>query len=232
MRSEKKLKATSEQLCALSARLHSAREEEAARIAREIHDELGAAMSSLRWDLEDVAETISKSAHGPQLQKLQPKIETMMRLSDTTINTVRRIASELRPIALDALGLIETIEWQARQFQERTGIVVQCDCSRENVDLIQEQSTAAFRIFQEALTNILRHAQATRVNVLMKAEDGNFNLTISDNGRGITDDEKSGQHTLGLLGMRERAHLFGGKVDITGSEGKGTVVTVRIPISG
>jgi signal transduction histidine kinase len=102
----------------------------------------------------------------------------------------------------------------------------------ENVDLSQEQSTAAFRILQEALTNILRHAQATTVNIQMKKEDGEFILTIRDNGRGITDDEKSGQRTLGLLGMRERAHLIGGKIEITGSDGKGTVVIVRIPISG
>jgi PAS domain S-box-containing protein len=229
---EEKLNATTEQLRALSARLQSAREEEGTRIAREIHDELGAALSSLRWDLEDVDEAISRSGERSQVEELRKKIAAMMRLTDTTVNTVRRIASELRPIALDALGLSETIEMQARQFQERTGIGVQCDCTLENVDLSQEQSTAAFRILQEALTNILRHAQATTVNIQMKQEDGEFILTIRDNGRGITDDEKSGQRTLGLLGMRERAHLIGGKIEITGSDGKGTVVIVRIPISG
>jgi signal transduction histidine kinase len=156
----------------------------------------------------------------------------MMGLTDTTVNNVRRIASELRPIALDALGLSEAIEMQAQQFQDRTGIIVECDCTLENADLSQEQSTAAFRILQEALTNILRHAQATTVNIQMKKEDGEFILTIRDNGRGITDDEKSGQRTLGLLGMRERAHLIGGKIEITGSDGKGTVVIVRIPIAG
>jgi PAS domain S-box-containing protein len=228
---EEKLKATSEQLRALSARLQSAREEEATRIAREIHDELGAALSSLRWDLEDVDEAISESRDQLRPQELRKKIEAMMTLTDTTINTVRRISSEMRPIALDVLGLIEAIEWQARQFQDRTGIIVQLDCTLENVDLSLERSTAVFRIFQEALTNILRHAQATRVNIQMRQEDGEFILTINDNGRGITDDEKSGQSTLGLLGMRERANLIGGKIDITGIEGQGTVVTLRIPIS-
>lgn len=226
------LKATSEQLRALSASLEAAREEEGTRIAREIHDELGAALSSLRWDLEDVDEAISTSGERSQVEELRKKIAAMMRLTDTTVNTVRRIASELRPIALDALGLSEAIEMQAQQFQERTGISVQCDCTLENVDLSQEQSTAAFRILQEALTNILRHAQATTVNIQMKKEDGEFILMIRDNGRGITDEEKSGQRTLGLLGMRERAHLIGGKIDINGLAGKGTVVTVRIPISG
>ncbi len=228
---EERLRATTEQLRALSARIHSAREEEGTRIAREIHDELGAALSSLRWDLEDAAEATSQSGDRSQPQELRKKIEAMMRLTDTTINTVRRIASELRPIALDALGLSEAIELQARQFQERTGIVVHCDCTLENLDLGREQSTAVFRIFQEALTNILRHAQATMVKVQMKEGDSEFILTISDDGRGITDDEKAGKSTLGLLGMRERAHLIEGKIDITGSEGKGTVVTVRIPVS-
>ena len=225
------LKATSEQLRALSASLQAAREEEATRIAREIHDELGAALTSLRWDLEAVDEAVSESGDGSQLQELRKRIAAMIRLTDTTINTVRRISSELRPVALDTLGLTEAIEWQARKFQERTGIIIECDCTLE-VELGREQSTAVFRIFQETLTNILRHAQATRVNIQIKEDDGEFILTIRDNGRGITDDEKSGQSTLGLLGMRERAHLIGGKIDITGIDGKGTVVTVRIPISG
>ena len=230
-RAVEQLKATSEQLRALSASLQAAREEEATRIAREIHDELGSALSSLRWDLEAVDEAISESGDQSQFQELRKKTKAMIRLTDTTINTVRRIASELRPVALDALGLTEAIEWQARQFQDRTGINVECDCSLEKVHLSREQSTAVFRIFQEALTNILRHAQATRVNIQMKEEDGEFILTISDNGRGITDEEKSGQRTLGLLGMRERANLIGGKIDITGIDGKGTVATVRIPIA-
>ena len=226
------LRATSEKLRALSARLQTAREEEATRIAREIHDELGAVLSSLRWDLEAVDEALAVSGHHSQFPELRKKIEAMISLTDTTINAVRRIASELRPIALDILGLTAAIEWQARQFQDRTEITVECDCTLENVHLSGEQSTAVFRIFQETLTNILRHAQATRVNVQMKEQDGEFILTISDNGRGITDDEKSGQRTLGLLGMRERAHLVGGEIGITGLAGKGTVATVRIPISG
>ncbi|HEY0321205.1 MAG TPA: MEDS domain-containing protein [Pyrinomonadaceae bacterium] len=230
-RAEEQIRAASERLRALSARLSAAREEESIRIAREIHDELGAALSSLRWDLEEVDEVVSESGDQPQLAALRKKIEAMMRLTDTTVNIVRRIASELRPTALDELGLVEAIEWQCEQFQARTGIICQCDSSLENLDLNQEQSTAVFRIFQEALTNILRHAQATRVDVQMKEEAGEFVLTISDNGRGITEDEKAGSQSLGLLGMRERAHLIGGQINISGSEGQGTVITVRIPIS-
>jgi PAS domain S-box-containing protein len=227
---EEKTKATSLQLRALSARLQSAREEEATRIAREIHDELGAALSSLRWDLEDIAEAVSSSAEQLQVEELRDRIPAMINLIDTTINTVRRIASELRPIALDALGLRETIEWQARQFYERTGIIVECDFDQDSIDLMGEQATAVFRIFQEALTNILRHAQATKVSIEVNNEDGGFRLTIRDNGRGITDQEKSSRRALGLLGMRERANLIGGSVEITGSEGNGTAVTVRVPV--
>jgi PAS domain S-box-containing protein len=231
-RAEEQLKATTEQLRSLSARLQSAREQEGIRIARELHDELGATMSSLRWNLEEVVEVISDSTDLSHIVDLTKRIEAMIELTDTTLNVVRRIASELRPIALDELGLSEAIEWQGQQFQRRTGIVVRCDCDQESVKLSGESSTAVFRIFQEALTNILRHAQATAVQIQWKRENGESILTIGDNGRGITDDEKLGQRTLGLLGMRERAHLIGGKIEITGSEGKGTVVNVRIPISG
>jgi signal transduction histidine kinase len=185
----------------------------------------------LKWDLEEVVEVISGATDLSQFGEVTKRIEAVIELTDTTVNFVRRIASELRPIALDELGLSEAIEFQARQFQERTGIIVQCDCDQESVDLNGEQSTAVFRIFQEALTNILRHAQATTVKIQLHKENGAVVLTISDNGRGITDDEKSGQRTLGLLGIRERAHLIGGTIEINGPDGKGTVITVRVPIS-
>jgi len=230
-RAEEHLKATTERLRALSAGVQSAREEEGTRISREIHDELGATLSSLRWDLEELDEYISESGDESKQSEVRKKIEAMMRLTDNTVETVRRIASELRPIALDTLGLAEAIELHAKQFQTRTGIAIECDCSLENINLSREQSTASFRIFQEALTNVLRHAHATAIRIRMSKEGGEFVLTISDNGRGITDDEKSSARTLGILGMRERANLIGGEIDITAAEGNGTVVTVRIPIS-
>jgi PAS domain S-box-containing protein len=228
---EEKLKATTEQLRALSASVQSAREEESTRIARELHDELGGALTALRWDLEEVGGIISEATASTQLSFLRKKIESMTTLTGTTLDTIRRLASELRPMALDELGLVEAIEWQALQFENRTGIAVEFECSLEKVDLKSERSTAVFRILQEALTNILRHAQATQVTVTMKQEAGEFLLTIKDNGRGITESEKSGVHSLGLLGMRERAHLIGAQIDIIGIEEKGTLVAMRIPIS-
>jgi signal transduction histidine kinase len=229
-RAEEKLKATSEQLRALSASLQSAREEEGARIARELHDELGSALTSLRWSLDEIDSVLSKT-NKDDADTLRGKIATMITLVASTLNTVRRISSELRPGILDDVGLIAAIEWEIHQFQTRTGIASYVDSLMENAHLTREQSTAIFRIFQEALTNVLRHAQSTRVDITIKEEEGDFVLTIRDNGRGITDEETAGAKSLGLLGMRERAHLIGGEVNIAGVARQGTVVTVRVPLS-
>ena len=229
-RAEEKLKATSEQLRALSASLQSAREEEGARIARELHDELGSALTSLRWSLDEIDDVLSKT-NKDDADTLRGKIAAMITLVASTLNTVRRISSELRPGILDDVGLIAAIEWETKQFEARTGIVARLDSLVENVRLTREQSTALFRIFQETLTNILRHAAATRVDITAAEQGGEFVLTIRDDGRGITDEETSGEESLGLLGMRERAYLIGGEVDITGVAGQGTVVTVRVPLS-
>lgn len=226
---EEQLRRTTEQLRALSASLHSAREEEAARIAREIHDELGAALSSLRWDLEEIHESISETGNDTLVCSIRGKIAAMLQLTDTTVNTVRRISSDLRPATLDNLGLVEAIEWQAQQFTERTGITVCCDCHLENLALSREQSTALFRIFQEALTNVLRHAHASRVDVGLKEDVGSLIMRVRDDGRGIRKEDITGQSTLGLLGMRERAALIGAEFDVCGVEGEKTVVTVRVP---
>jgi PAS domain S-box-containing protein len=231
-RAERRLKTTSEQLRALSARVQSAREEEGMRIAREIHDELGGALTSLRWELEGIKKTLSEPSRVLPAADLKERVAAMFGLIDTMVNIVRGIASDLRPAVLDILGLEEGIEWQAQQFQDRTGIAVDYQRPENHVDLTPEQSIAVFRIFQEALTNILRHAGATRVGVTMAEEAGTFVLRVKDDGRGITEDEKYGQLSIGLLGMRERAHLIGGEIEISGVGGKGTIVTVRLPHPG
>jgi signal transduction histidine kinase len=158
------------------------------------------------------------------------KVRALIKLIDMSVSTLRRIASELRPSILDDLGLVAAIEWQAQQFQGRTGIVCVCDCVLDKVELTEEQSTAVFRILQEALTNVLRHAQATKVDIKTDKENGYFVVSVSDNGKGMTESKKSEQQSLGILGMRERAHLVGGEVSITSAQGRGTVVTVRVPI--
>jgi PAS domain S-box-containing protein len=229
VRAEEQLRRTNEELRALSARLHSVREEESARIAREIHDEIGAELTSLKWDMEEVGEIISELRDGPRLAALREKVAAMIALTDNAVDTVRRISAELRPTALEEFGLAEALRWHAQQFQARTGIMVNCDCPQEDVDLSREQSTAVFRIFQEALTNVLRHAQAARVDIEMRQEEDRLVLTIRDDGRGITEEEKTGPHSLGLLGMRERTHLLGGEINVEGAQGRGTVVTLRVP---
>jgi PAS domain S-box-containing protein len=226
---EAQLTETTEQLRALSAGLQAAKEEEATRIAREIHDELGGALTGLKWDLEAFNNGTSKGATQTDEERRQ-KLASMIKLIDTTIDSVRRIAAELRPSVLDDLGLAEAIKWQARQFQTQTGIVCLCDCYADSSDLSGEQSTALFRIFQEALTNVLRHAQASAIHIQLRRESGQFVMRITDDGRGITDEESAGKHSLGLLGMRERAHLVGARIEINGSAAAGTAVMVTVPL--
>jgi two-component system sensor histidine kinase UhpB len=227
---DERLKSSNEKLRALSESLQSARDEEGARIARELHDELGSALTTLKWEL-DALEPLLVQEDLSKTQSLGLRIESMKRLADATINTVRRIASELRPNVLDELGFMEAIKLHAQQFQARTGIVCECNGFSGILPLSREQSMAVFRIFQEALTNVLRHARADRVQITAQHADG-FVLTIRDNGRGITEEEKTSTWSLGVLGMRERAQAVGGSIDIVAASGQGTAVTVRIQGSG
>ncbi|MDX6403892.1 MAG: hypothetical protein QOH70_1347 [Blastocatellia bacterium] len=227
---EEKLKETSEQLRALTASVQSAREEEATRIAREIHDELGSVLTSLKLDLASIRGETVACASDTDLSRLREKLGTMMQLVDQTFDTVRRISSELRPSILDDLGLVAAIRWQGEQFEAQAGITCRYDIRLKDVELDRQQSTAIFRVFQEAMTNVVRHAKATRVDITLEKKDNDLVLTIRDDGRGITADEKSDRLSLGLLGMRERVNLIGGALDIAGVEGKGTVITVRVAI--
>jgi signal transduction histidine kinase len=224
------LRATSQQLRALSASVRSAREDEGIRIARELHDELGSALTSLKWDLETMASTVSGSLDPAQVERLRERLATMTRVVDSTIGAVRRIAADLRPSVLDDLGLADTIEWQTQQFQAQTGVTCRFERGMDDVALTNEQSTAIFRILQEALTNIRRHAGASKVDVRAGIEAGAFILRVSDNGRGIRDEERSAPRSLGLVGMRERAALIDATFEIIGTPAHGTVVTVRMPL--
>ncbi len=224
-RAEEGLRKSHEQLRALSVYLQYVREEEQTRIAREVHDELGQALTGLKLDLSRLSGQLPKH--------LKPQIERMDLMStriDTTIQTVRRIASELRPGMLDDLGLVATLEWQANEFQTRTGIACEVTTMLEELLLDQDLNTAFFRIFQETLTNVIRHAAATRVEVLLRKEAGALVMEIRDNGRGISEAQISNTKSTGLRGMRERAAALGGEVDIHGWPGKGTTVTVGIPL--
>jgi PAS domain S-box-containing protein len=229
---EMALRTSEERLRALSARVHSAREEEGTRIAREIHDELGSALTGLKWDLEKMDKTLAKSGNGAGITAARGRIVSMTSLLESTIDTVRRISSELRPGILDDLGLVAALQSQAQEFQARTGIVCHWNSTLEHVELNRESSTTVFRIFQEILTNVLRHSQAANVYIELRRDGPRLELVVRDDGRGISESETANTRSLGLLGMKERALLVGGEVHIVGEAGKGTTVVVRVPTNG
>ncbi|HUI25931.1 MAG TPA: sensor histidine kinase [Candidatus Kryptonia bacterium] len=221
------LRAANEQLHALSARLESVREEERTRIAREIHDELGQMLTALKIDIDMLPQRLAGSdvAHG-----LWRKLSAMSDLTDTMIHSVQRISAELRPSVLDDLGLKEAIAWQAREFEHRCAVSCSFTCELGGAALAPALSTALFRIVQETLTNVARHAEATQVSIALCSDGADVVLDVSDDGRGVSDGELRSPKSLGLLGMRERARLLGGDVDIRGVAGGGTTVRVRIPL--
>jgi signal transduction histidine kinase len=218
------LKKSSRQLQALAAGLELAREDERTYIARELHDQLGQALTAMKFDLVWLTDRLGKE--DAALTEKAKNITTQM---DMMVKTVRRIATELRPGMLDDLGLAASIEWQARDFEKRTGIVCAVKIPTKDLVLPRTQSVALFRIFQEALTNIQRHASAHHIEVELTASIDILTLQVHDDGRGIQAKEIAGMKSLGLLGMRERAKQLGGSFDIQGLPGDGTIVTVSIP---
>jgi PAS domain S-box-containing protein len=224
-RAQQELSHSHEQLRALAAHLQSIREEERFRIAREIHDELGQSLTGLKLDLAWIMSRLP--ADGPPLRQ---RAKTMSALIDNTIQTVRRIATDLRPGILDNLGLVAALEWQAAEFQNRTGIQCRCLSRLDDTGLDAERRTALFRIFQETLTNVARHSQATIVEVRLQETAGQLVLEVSDNGQGFSEKQITDPRSVGLLGMRERAHILGGELQITSAPDQGTTVTARIPM--
>ena len=221
---EEDLRRAQERLHAFAAHIESVREDERTRLAREFHDELGQALTGLKMDLswlEKRLPTEPEAASG--------RLKSMFGLVDATIQTVRRISSSLRPQVLDDVGLIGTIKWQAREFQVRTGIRCKVVLPEEELALDQARATATFRVFQETLANVARHAGATRVDISLRVDTDHFILKIADNGRGMSEADLRNPKSLGVLGIRERAFLLGGNVEIEGKGGKGTTVTLSIP---
>ena len=225
-RAEEQLRESHEQLRALSVYLQSVREEERTRIAREVHDELGQALTGCKLDLSWIAGRLPR-----EQKELIEKARALSAHIDSTIQMVRRIATELRPGILDHLGLAAALEWQANEFQTRTGIQCEVHSSLQDTELTPELNTTFFRIFQETLTNIIRHAGATQVTVELKQRNASLILEVRDNGRGISRAEINNTKSMGLLGMRERAALLGGEMRISRLAGaEGTRVTVSIPL--
>jgi two-component system sensor histidine kinase UhpB len=213
-----------EQLRALAAHVESVREQERVRIAREIHDELGQSLTCMGMDLAFLDKQIDSGNH-----EAAARVAALVELVKDTIRCVRRISSELRPSILDDLGLGAAVEWLARDVEARTRMTCGVEVP-EDLALPFDLATPLFRICQEALTNVTRHAQATAVSIRLATEDGHVSLVIKDNGRGITDEEIRRHGSLGLLGMKERVELLGGTLEVKGQPGEGTTLAIRMPL--
>ncbi len=220
------LEHSSQQMQALSARLQVLREEERTAMAREIHDELGQQLTGLKLDVAQLSKAIQREP----AEALQARTQALAAELDTMIQTVRRIATNLRPSVLDDFGLLAAIEWQVQEFRSRTGIACRFSTNAPDLQLETPVATALFRMFQEALTNIVRHAQATQVEVELSLDGHTLRLQVRDDGQGITDRQRLATGSLGLVGMRERVRLLEGDFDIQSWPGRGTTVTVKVPL--
>ncbi|MEK9628700.1 MAG: GAF domain-containing sensor histidine kinase [Nitrospinota bacterium] len=222
-RAQDQSEASQSQLRNLYHRLQQVREEERTRTAREVHDHLSQLLTTIKLELSLLDKKLIHYNPG-----IRESTGQLLDMSDEAIQSVQRIAMDLRPPILDDLGLSEAIEWQVKEFKGRTGIHCKFLNKMNGFELDLERSTTLFRIFQETLTNIVRHSQATHVEVKLYANDENINLQVQDNGCGITPDQIQNMRSLGLLGMRERAMVWGGNVEISGTPQEGTTVTINI----
>lgn len=225
VQAEEALKRSREELRELAAAAHSVREQEKSRIARELHDELAQALTALKIDVNWVRERLPDA--DPQVAG---KLASMQGLLDSTVAATRRISSDLRPLMLDDLGLVPAAEWLVQSFTQRTGITCELAVGSADLDLQDPHATAVYRILQESLTNVARHADASQVEITIEKDPQAIVLTVSDNGRGFALETPRKPGSFGLLGLRERAHLLGGTATIDSMPGKGTRIEVHIPV--
>jgi len=218
---QKELQHSFGQLRALAGRLQIVREDERKRVAREIHDQLGQSLTAIGINLSSFIQELAPDK--------KQESASLFRLIDQTIESVRRISTQLRPRILDERGLMAAAEWAAEEFQSRTGTKCRLDLPQGDIVIDRELATALFRILQESFTNVARHANATQVNVRLAKENDSLTLEVHDNGRGISEEQLSADSSLGILGMRERALLLGGELAISGAPGEGTTIKVRVP---
>jgi len=227
--SPSELQLANAQLRALSARMQSVREEEAMRIAREIHDELGQRLTGLKMDLLWTERKLGEISGSPSINAILDRVVGATELVDGIMATVQEIATELRPGVLDKLGLGSALHAETRRFQKRSGIAFETHLPTNEPILSSGRSTALFRIFQECLTNIGRHSRASKVDVELSEENGRVTMRVKDNGRGITEAELGSPNSLGLMGMKERAALVGGVIFFERGADGGTIVTAGVP---
>lgn len=229
---EKKLQKYSERLRKLSERVARSREEERIRIARELHDELGQMLTVLKMDVSMLSGKMKKKVAGNTLDYFNEQASQILERINTIIKSVQRITTELRPEVLDDLGLIEALKWQAREIEKRTKLDIQFMSTVTNSDFLDDDlTTTIFRVFQEAMNNIVRHAEATEVNIDLDKKNGHLVLSIMDNGVGIDESEKEATSSVGIIGMRERTRFLGGDLFVEGKKGEGTNLIMWVPFS-
>jgi signal transduction histidine kinase len=229
-KTEKALQISNEQLRELSLKIESVREEERSKMALEIHDELGQSLTRLNLDLFYMEKVISGSLNSNNLPVFLEQIKSMNNMIDSLIMTVRKITTELRPSVLDSFGLSAAIEWQIQEFKKETNLTFNYLIEPESIVLDKERTTALFRIFQEALTNIMKHAKADTVDIYLEKDQDSILLEIKDNGIGIKDSDPDTSHSLGIISMKERVKHFNGYFAIISSADKGTTISVKIPV--
>jgi PAS domain S-box-containing protein len=228
LRGEERLRRSYEELRALSARLERIREEESRRIARAVHDEVGQALTAIKIDLVEAERALAEAGGAPDAAL--KRLAEIGRLLDDTLDVVHRISTELRPGVLDELGLEAAVEWQLEEFRKRTGVACRFASELGSAAVDGGRSTAVFRVLQELLTNVARHAHAREVVARLAVEGGALVLDLADDGCGIPARAVTAPQSFGLAGIRERVAQFGGEVEIRGVEGRGTFVKVVIPL--
>ena len=214
---------------ALQAR-EQAREEERRHLARELHDDLGQALSGLKLHLSWLEHRLAEEPL-PDPSEARAKVQMMRQLVDQAMHTVRSVVTELRPEALDRLGLVAALEWQAESFARHAGLRCRFTAAADVSGLDIGRATSIFRVFQEMLTNVARHAAASRVDVTVHERGDELTLTVRDNGRGLEPGAEISSRAFGLLGMRERALLLGGEIELTSVARRGTTVTLKVPLA-
>lgn len=213
-----------EQLRNLSAHLQNIREQERIHIAREMHDELGQLLTGFKMDVSWL-----RKRYATEDPVIKEKLTEMESLINDAVSFVRKIAAELRPSILDDLGLIPALEWQSKEFQKRYGIEVEFNSRVQDIHTTELIATGLFRMYQESLTNVARHSEASKVQSVLQTSNTHITLTITDNGKGFDIDSSGERKTLGLLGMKERAFMIGGKLDINSRPGAGTTISIKVP---
>jgi len=223
---EEKINSSYTQIRQLTEYLQNIREQERTHIAREIHDELGQQLTVLKMDISWLARKLSSTD-----TEVKNRIESLLEIVDNMVRTIRKISSELRPSMLDDLGLVPALEWHSQEFERRTGIKTVFTSDLSDLNLSPAVATSLFRIYQESLTNVARHSEATCVDAALKMEKQNILMSINDNGKGFTVTGIESKKTLGILGMRERALMMGGEYKISSTPGKGTQIEVVVPVN-